>query len=187
MAVCASIAVLVGGCSSLAPECASKTTIADYRTGPGDVVRITVPHHPELSGAFTLDSQGYVNTPLSRMLWGGRTARELESAIAASLTSAGDLADPKVRVEILKYRPLYVLGQPVEYAPGMGLYVFGGPVEYAPGMTVGDAIDSGARTYRAPSRELSGFLLERGSCAFEAAPDVPVLPDDIITMRERFF
>jgi hypothetical protein len=118
------------------------------------------------------------------MLWGGRTARELESAIAASLTSAGDLADPKVRVEILKYRPLYVFGQPVEYRP---LYVFGRPVEYARGMTVGDAVDSGAWTYRAPSRELSGFLLERGSCAFEAAPDVPVLPDDIITMRERFF
>jgi hypothetical protein len=82
------------------------------------------------------------------MLWGGRTARELESAIAASLTSAGDLADPKVRVEILKYRveilkyrPLYVFGQPVEYRP---LYVFGRPVEYARGMTVGDAVDSGA-------------------------------------------
>jgi polysaccharide export outer membrane protein len=187
---------LVGGCSSSplpAPVpvqaagvagagAAGETVledIASYRLGPGDALRVTVFRHEDLSGEFTVDGEGYFAMPLvGEILGGGRTARQLENEIEISLKSGGYLIDPQVGVEVLNYRPFYIIGEINN--PGS--------FEYVNGMTVINAVAlAGGFTYRADQDDI---LISRGGSngpRVEARFDTEVLPGDIIEVTERFF
>ncbi len=149
-----------------------------YRLGPGDQVRVVVFRHEDLSGEFELDGNGSFSMPLiGEVRANGLTARELEETIA-ELYADGYLVNPVVSVEVLTYRPFYILGE----VNNPGQY------EYEAGMTVLNAVaKAGGFTYRAKQ---DGILLQRGGAG---APPVVVSgntriqPGDIITVPERFF
>jgi polysaccharide biosynthesis/export protein VpsN len=153
--------------------------ISSYRLGPGDALRVNVFRHEDLSGEFTLDGDGYFALPLvGEVLGGGRTARQLESEIEGALKSGGYLIDPQVSIQVLNYRPFYIIGEVNN--PGS--------FEYVNGMTVINAVAlAGGFTYRADQDDI---VISRGGSSgpeIEAAPDTEVLPGDIIEVQERFF
>jgi hypothetical protein len=98
----------------------------------------------------------------------GLTAQEFERALAGHFARSGGAQ--VVSVHILRYRPVWLLDRPVEYEPGV-------------------TIDDLFAWHAPPGYASSGFewLIERGKCAFRAEPDAELLPDDIVTLHERFF
>jgi protein involved in polysaccharide export with SLBB domain len=188
------LAVLISGCSSpsrpTAVEAAATAgaataggaplgDISSYRLGPGDALRVNVFRHEDLSGEFTLDGDGYFAMPLvGEILGGGRSARELENEIETALKSGGYLVEPQVSIQVLNYRPFYIIGEVNN--PGS--------FEYVNGMTVINAVAlAGGFTYRADQDDI---VISRGGSSgpeIEAAPDTEVLPGDIIEVQERFF
>jgi len=151
-----------------------------YRLGSGDRMRITVFGQPELTGEYSVDGGGQLSFPLIGSLQaGGMTAGELEGALIGKL-KPDYLTNPSVSVEILTYRPFYIVGE--IRAPGSYPYVNG--------MTVLNAVAlAGGFTYRA--RESSFYVTRSvtagGKARLEASPDTPILPGDIVTVRERYF
>jgi protein involved in polysaccharide export with SLBB domain len=153
--------------------------ISSYRLGPGDALRVTVFRHEDLSGEFQVDGEGYFAMPLvGEILGGGRTARQLESEIEVALKSGGYLVDPQVGVEVLNYRPFYIIGEINN--PGS--------FEYVSGMTVINAVAlAGGFTYRADQDDI---IINRGGSGgpeVQAVLNTEVLPGDIINVTERFF
>lgn len=151
-----------------------------YRLGSGDRVRITVYGQPELTGEFQVDGGGLLSYPLiGQVQAGGLTAKGLEQALVSKL-KPDYLRNPSVSVEVLTYRPFYIVGE--VRTPGSYPYVSG--------MTIINAIAlAGGFTYRA--RESSFYLTRTGEngekTRITASPETPVLPGDVITVRERYF
>ena len=84
---------------------------AGYTLGTGDKVRVTVFGEENLSGEFEIDSTGKISMPLvGDVRIGGLPPRDAEKAIADTL-SQGYLANPRVNVEVLNYRPFYIIGE----------------------------------------------------------------------------
>lgn len=175
----------LAACSNRAPTTMSQPAGAlatpdesTYRIGPGDKVRVTVFRHDDLTGEYTLDGGGNLSMPLiGEVKANGLTTRQLEARIESQL-GEGFLVDPKVAVEVLNYRPFYILGE----VRNPGSY------PYVNGMTVLNAVILGGDfTYRADKGEI---LLRRGganSPPVEVTLDTPILPGDIIEVTERFF
>lgn len=174
------ISGLVGGQEASADEQANVAmSPPEYRTGSGDRLRITVFGHEDLSGEFQVDGSGYISVPLiGNVEAGAKSAHELETAIANKL-SPDFLKNPRVSVEIMTYRPFYILGEvnnPGSYA-------------YVNGMTVINAIAvSGGYTYR--GRENKVLITRANDPARKKQPanhDTIVFPGDVIEVPERFF
>ncbi len=160
------------------PETVAQLPESPYRLGPGDRIRVVVFRHEDLSGEFQLDGAGSFSMPLiNTVTANGLTAPELEQEIEKRLGD-GYLVNPEVSVEVLTYRPFYILGE--VNRPGQ--------YEYESGMTVLNAVAlAGGFTYRADVDEI---LLQRGGS--NAQPVVVpgntrIQPGDIITVQERFF
>ncbi|OSQ40487.1 polysaccharide biosynthesis protein [Thalassospira mesophila] len=150
-----------------------------YTLGSGDKVRITVFGEPDLSGEFEVSGEGQLSLPLiGTVSADGKTLRTLGTDIEAKLKE-GYLVDPKVNVEVLNYRPFYILGEVKE--PGSYPFVNG--------MSVLNAVAlGGGFTYRA---DKSDILIIRGGDESrqpeKATPETIVLPGDIVRVEERFF
>lgn len=168
----------------IALGCIASPAVADeeptaYRLGSGDRIKVTVYGHEDLSGEFEIDSQGIISLPLIQNVRGsGLTVEELERAIAEKL-QPDYLKHPRVNVDVLTYRPFYIMGE--VKAPGSYPYVSG--------MTVLNAVAlAGGYTYRARTKAV---LITRpestGQKLVEAKPDTAVLPGDVIEVQERFF
>lgn len=151
---------------------------ATYRLDVGDRVRVIVFGEPDLSSpetGFEVNSAGFISVPLiGPVLAKGLTVEELERAIEAKLKE-GYLKNPRVSVEILHYRPFYILGEVNQ--PGSYPYVNGLTVKQA-------AAIAGGFTYRADQGDI---YIERQGKRFKADLDTPVLPGDTIWVPERFF
>lgn len=152
---------------------------AEYRLGSGDMVRVTVFGHEDLSGEFQVSGRGNISLPLVGEIQAGeRTTSELEDAIVDALRP-DYLKNPRVSIEVLNYRPFYIIGEVNE--PG------GYP--YVDGMRVVNAVAiGGGYTYRADEDDI---LIKRGGAEAaewqDATPETVVLPGDVIKVPERFF
>lgn len=147
-----------------------------YQLGAGDVVKVTVFGDDSLSGEQKIDGQGKLVMPLAGSVdASGMTTEELQTHIEKQI---GEYRrDAEVTVSVMEYRPFYILGEVKE--PGGYAYV--------EGMSVVNAIAmAGGYTYRA---RRSDFVLQRdaGQQAFKAEDGTPVMPGDVITVRERYF
>ena len=116
-----------------------------YKLGPGDKLRVIVFGETGLTGEFSVDGTGFISLPLiGGVKAGGLTAPELGSQITRELAD-GYIKDPRVSVEVLTYRPFYILGEiakPGEYP-------------FQSGLTVLDAVaTAGGFTYRANIHKL---------------------------------
>lgn len=157
----------------------SAETDATYRLASGDRVKVTVYGHDDLSGEFEIDGSGEIAMPLiSEMLAAGKTITELETSITDAL-QPDYLKNPRVSVEVLDYRPVYVIGE--VSSPGSYAYVNG--------MTVVNAVAvAGGFTYRARKGRISIVRAEEErKIKFRADMDTKVLPGDVIEIPERFF
>lgn len=154
----------------------SNAESSSYNLGSGDRLQIVVFRHPDLSGEFALDGEGYLALPLlGEIAAGGLTTRQLEAAIETQLKADDLLISPHVGVQVATYRSFYVLGE--VGAPGS----YG----YQSGITVINAVAlAGGYTPRA---DRSGTTIGRGGCRLETQTDTAVEPGDILTIGERFF
>lgn len=78
---------------------------AEYRLGPGDIVKISIYDHPDLSTELQLNDKGAVSFPLLgdiKLL--GLQYTEAEALIAGNLKKGGFVNNPNVSVMISQYR-----------------------------------------------------------------------------------
>jgi protein involved in polysaccharide export with SLBB domain len=150
-----------------------------YRLGPGDKVRVTTFGETSLTGDFTVGPAGRVSLPLvGDIAATGLTSSEFQAAVETALRS-GFLRDPKVSVEVITYRPFYILGEvqrPGEYP-------------YTSALTVQRAVaTANGFTYRANTKKV--YIKHANSDEEKSYPltvSTPVSPGDTIRIVERFF
>ena len=151
----------------------------DYRLGPSDKLHMIVYGETDLTGDYTISASGKLALPLIGEVDAlGLTLNQLQAAIAAKYNQ-GYLRDANVSLEVLTYRPFYILGEvtrPGEYP-------------YTNGLTVLNAVATAQGfTYRADTHRV---FIKRASIAAEQqsplTPATPVLPGDTIRIGERLF
>ncbi len=150
-----------------------------YTLGSGDEVRITVFGEEDLSGKFAVGGEGQLSLPLIGSIAAvGKSLAQLEEDVTALLAD-GYLKQPRVNVEVLNYRPFYIMGEVKE--PGSYPYVSG--------MTIMNAVALGAGfTHRAKKEEISIVrAADPSQTPKTVSPESTVLPGDIIRIEERFF
>ena len=172
------LAGCVGPGSNLPPLPLTGPT--DYSLQTGDQVRIITFGEDSLTGEFRVNGSGNIALPLVGPVHAaGLTSAGLETAVGSALQQAKLVREPSVAVEVIAYRPIYVLGEvnkPGQYG-------------YEPGMTVVTAVAvAGGFTYRAVEgyaaivRTIDGKAVEG-----KASRQSFVQPGDAITVFERRF
>jgi polysaccharide export outer membrane protein len=166
-----------GGASAAAPAAIGSP---DYRLGAGDKVRIIVFGEESLTGEFLVPGgAGIIAYPLiGDVQASGLSVGQLQTAISEKLRD-GYLKDPRVSIEVLTYRPYYILGEVAR--PGQ--------YSYTNGLTVLNAIaTANGFTYRANKHKV---YIKRSNSAREVELDLKattlVEPGDTIRVAERFF
>ena len=146
---------------------------------PCEKIKVTVFGEDRLSGEYEIDPGGNVALPLAGTVKAaGLSQHELEVALTKKFRGEY-LRDPKVTVEVLSFRPFYILGEVAR----PGEYPFKG------GLSVMSALAlAGGSTYRA---SLSSVMIqhagEAGFKEYPMSPTIPVLPGDLIRVPERYF
>ena len=185
------VAILVSG--AVMPGCTSPGEIGSpqfatrqgqnplpriYRLGVGDKVKVTVFGEDNLSGPFEVNGVGQISMPLiGEMPAKGMAIHEFRENITRKL-SDGYLKNPKVSVEMLNYRPIFVHGEVKN----------GGEFAYKNGISLRDAIAmAGGYTYRAEQSYLYVGREGEPDVAVKTPADVAILPGDNIRIPERFF
>jgi polysaccharide export outer membrane protein len=150
----------------------------EYSLGTGDQLRVTVFGHEDLSGDFEVDSAGRVTLPLvGDLLVVNRSLDNVEQLIVSAL-KPGYLKNPQVSVEIISYRPFYIIGEIAN--PGSYSYVGGMRVINAVAM-------AGGFTYRAVEDDVLITRAKGNGKQERVGQGTPVLPGDVIEVSERFF
>ena len=179
---------IIGGCaqgsvrsSSPGPAVAAAEAASDpaYKLDAGDKLRVIVFGEMDLGGEFEVDGSGFIRLPLiGQIRAAGLAVDEFENSMKSAL-EPNYLTNARVSVEVINYRPFYILGQvnqPGEYP-------------YVNGMSVLTAVAlAGGYTYRASESTCTSA----GGVPSEETPapanqGTRVQPGDIITVRERFF
>lgn len=150
-----------------------------YQLDTGDKVHVTIFGETDLSGDYDVDGSGYIRLPLvGQIQAAGLTLLQVEDKVQRKLSS-GYLKDPKVSIEVINYRPFYIIGEvnkPGEYP-------------YASGMNVLTAVAvAGGFTYRADDSDV--YIRHKGSTeevSETADQTTKIKPGDIIRVAERFF
>ena len=104
---------LIAACAAAATPQAGTQDAEEYTIGPLDVLEIQVFDQPDLSGRYTVGTDGSFAFPLiGRISTRQRTARVLEELLREHL-AAGYLRDPRVSVAVTEYRSrrVFVLGE----------------------------------------------------------------------------
>lgn len=155
-----------------------RAALAPGQLGPGDKVRMTVFGEEDLSGEFEIDNTGSLSLPLvGEISARGLTQRELEKKLA-SVLEEGYLKNPRVNIEVLNFRPFFILGEVNK--PGS--------YPYANDMNVINAVALGGGY---TTRAKTGKVLVRRATAPDKeewlSEDAVVYPGDLLRVEERFF
>ena len=104
------------------------TSVDGYILGINDRLRILVFGEESLSGEFLIDSTGRVAMPfIGEVQAAGLSRRQFEELLEKKMTDEQILLDPRVSVDLLNFRPFYILGEvtkPGEYPSSSNLNVF---------------------------------------------------------------
>lgn len=174
---------MTAGCSTNPPLLSASDQSAldsGYRLDAGDKLRITVYNELNLTGEYNISTSGGVAFPLIGIVpVKGETIEAASESIRQRL-SQGFVNDPKVSIEVLNYRPYYILGEVNK--PGEYPYVNGLSIEQA-------VATAGGFTYRANHKTV---FLRRNQVEGERTvkvrkQPVRVLPGDTIRVGERYF
>jgi protein involved in polysaccharide export with SLBB domain len=150
-----------------------------YRLGVADKVRVIVFNEESLSGEFTVSDSGTLSLPLIGTVEAlGRTPADVITDIQSRLAN-GYLREPKVSMDVLTYRPFYILGEvekPGEYP-------------FVNGLTVMNAVARAeGYTYRANKKKV--FIKRAGESEekkMTLSPDLKIYPGDTVRIGERYF
>lgn len=150
-----------------------------YLLDAGDRVRVFVYGQPNLSRTYPIDGAGFISMPLvGEVKARGLTTYDLGANITA-LLGTDYVRDPQVAVEVVNYRPVFVIGE-VRNA---------GQFSFQPGMTVETAV-AVAGGY-GPRANQQSFVITRtidgAPAEIDASPFERVRPGDTIRVTERFF
>jgi protein involved in polysaccharide export with SLBB domain len=186
------VSLVVAGCATAAggqgfaqavattpPPPPAPLALDDYKLGAGDKIRILVYNEPNLSGEFLVNAAGVIAVPLIGDVTAlSRTVTEIRSEIEQRL-GAGYLRAPQVSIDVLTFRPFYILGEvnkPGDYP-------------YSAGLNVLRAVaTANGYTYRADKRHV--YLKRAGEIAEKKYPmsaDLPIQPGDTVRIGERYF
>ncbi|MEN7538029.1 polysaccharide biosynthesis/export family protein [Aurantiacibacter flavus] len=175
------VALLSGCASGLPPAAPNPYAVPTYAIAPADQLRITVFGEEALTKDYVVTSAGDISFPLlGDIPASGMSASELSQLLTEQLSN-GYLNDPRINVEVLNYRPFYVLGE-------VGS---SGEFTYKPELTAMQAIAvAGGFTYRA---DRSRVFIRRAGDDREYTYDldtgrvVYIQPGDTIRVGERYF
>lgn len=166
---------------TISAAAANAQLAAGYQVGAGDQLRVTVFDEPELTGEFTVGEEGHLALPLIESIdVSGMSPAQLGEAVAERYLTGGYVLSPRVSVEVLVYRPFYILGevnQPGEYA-------------YSDALTLEQAVaKAGGFTPRA---DRGSVILTRQDWGDSRrveldGPPLEIAPGDTISVREAFF
>lgn len=171
--------MVMSACEAKPPVAAPPPAETSYHLSAGDKVRVDTFGEAGLSGEFVVDGAGQLSFPLlGAVAAAGRTAEEIAATITAGLAGKA-LRDPRVTVQVLSFRPVYVLGEvtrPGEFA-------------FAPDLSVFALVaKAGGFTYRADKRRVYIRHAGKGDeIAYRLTPATPVRPGDTVRIGERFF
>jgi polysaccharide export outer membrane protein len=184
------LGLLVAGCAAdLGPVAYDNGPLASYNgavpdgVAPvlqrGDKIKVTVYGEDNLNGIYDIDPGGSVTVPLAGTVKAaGRTKGELQREIARRYKSEY-LQDPKVTVEVVSFRPIYILGE----AERPGEYPYKSGLNLISAVTV-----AGGFTYRASrSHVLIQHSGEEVWRQYPLSASVAISPGDLIRIPERFF
>lgn len=157
----------------------STPIVERYRLSGGDVVRIDVFGEPDLSLDATLEPDGSINYPLlGRLSASGLTSSGLEKQLVERL-KAGYLHNPQVRVRVVQFQPIYIIGQVRK----------SGAYPYSPGLTVEQALAlAGGMTALASTRRI--FVQPKGGDELtrqRSGLDTALRPGDTLIVEEGLF
>src|SRR5216117_958407 len=94
-----------------APADSVARVLPDYHLGSGDKLRVITFGEEALTGEFFVGGSGKVSLPLvGEVQAAGLTLPEFQAEVEGAL-KGGYLKEPKVAVEVLNYRPFYILGE----------------------------------------------------------------------------
>jgi polysaccharide export outer membrane protein len=150
-----------------------------YKVGSGDLLKITIFNQEELSGEYSINGTGQIALPLiGDINTKDLTVKQVEQGIANKL-KPDYLLNPRVNVQVLNYRPFYILGEvkePQSYP-------------YVDGMTYLNAVAiAGGFTYRAKEDHVMVVRMkDPKKTQIRLNMDERVMPGDVIHIEERFF
>jgi polysaccharide export outer membrane protein len=180
-------AIALAGCSKSGPPplssgeryAASAAGDDIYQLGAGDKIRVIVYNEPQLSGDFSVSSDGDISLPLiGTVKVAGKRIERVSQEVQARL-SDGYLRDPRVSMEVDTYRPFFILGEVRK--PGQ--------FPYLSGLTVMNAIAT-AEGYTPRARKSTVLIRrfgEQNEQEYVLTPNLRVFPGDTIRLTERFF
>ncbi len=151
-----------------------------YQLGSGDLLRVLVFGEDQLTGEYRVNDQGAIGLPLvGSVPASGRTPGQLEGDVARALTRGNFLRNPHVTVEVIAYRPIFVLGEVAK--PGQ--------YPYQPGMTFLTAIAvAGGFTYRAVQDFGEVVRTGKGTAVNgTVTANTFLAPGDVVRVLERYF
>lgn len=181
--VAASLGILFSAVAThswAAEESEAHRVIPEYHLGANDKIRVITFGEESLTGEFFIGGSGKVSLPLiGEQQAAGLSVSEFQKEVERALKQGDILRDPHVSVEVLTYRPFYILGEvqkPGEYP-------------YSNGLTVMNAVaTANGFTYRANTKRV--FIKRADSVQEQEFPltsTMPVAPGDTIRIAERFF
>ncbi|CAN5197872.1 polysaccharide biosynthesis/export family protein [soil metagenome] len=186
--VCCALALFVSACAGrvAGPVVESgeryvlqNSPVEDYLLGAGDKVKMTVFNEEALSGEFGVNAEGSLSLPLiGDVPVLGKSVSSVAQTIQAKLAN-GYLRDPRVSMEIITYRPFFILGE----------IKLPGQYPYASGMTVMNAI-AVAQGYTPRAHQSIIYIRKLGATEevpYRLTPDLRVWPGDTIRIGERYF
>ena len=150
-----------------------------YKVGSGDLLKITIFNQEELSGEYLINGAGQIALPLIGDINAKDiTVKQVEQGNANKL-KPDYLLNPRVNVQVLNYRPFYILGEvkePQSYP-------------YVDGMTYLNAVAiAGGFTYRAKEDHVMVVRMkDPKKVEIRLNMDEKVMPGDVIHIEERFF
>jgi protein involved in polysaccharide export with SLBB domain len=151
MSLLLAASIMQAACSAAVPSQPVRTTQAaptqelEYTLAPGDKIRVVVFGEETLTGEYVITSGGNLSFPLVGNLKATDSTVEALQALLATALSNGYLNNPRVNIQVVSFRPFYILGEvnrPGEYPVSTGL-------------TLQQAVASaGGYTYRANTRNV---------------------------------
>ena len=150
-----------------------------YVLGSGDKIRLIVFGEKDLSGEFYIDSTGKAALPLiGEIKAAGLSVRDFENSVETQLRT-GYLNDPRVSVEVLNFRPFYILGEVTR--PGT--------YPYTSALTLFNAVaTAGGFTYRANTHTVKiKHEGEEKELDVKVTPNLLLQPGDTVRVKERWY
>jgi polysaccharide biosynthesis/export protein len=180
---CLLAALVVAGCQPGGdlPQ-ASNYVVYNYTLGTGDQIRIITFGEDQLTGDFRVGDEGNIALPLlGDVHVAGLTTTQVDQLLESQLSSKGLIRNPSVSTEVVRYRPIFVLGEVAR--PGQ--------YEFQPNMTMLTAVAiAGGFTYRAVEDYAEVIRTVHGQGkAVEGIikPNSFVAPGDVIKVYMRHF